>query len=89
MRWYADNSELNGIREAEIPDILLFGGIAVSPESEQRLRQEIENVKKRHGAAGLPVKWNFRALESKYSDKIGLYSQLLSTSKQWRKEMLV
>jgi len=89
MRWYADNSELNGIREAEIPDILLFGGIVVSPESERPLRQAIDAVKAEYGATGFPLKWNFKDLESKYQQegKEDLYERLLSTSKQWRKEI--
>lgn len=87
MRWYADNSELNGIREADIPDILLFGGIAVSPENERPLRQAIDTVKAKYGATGLPIKWNFKDLQSKYGGKEDLYKQLLSTSKDWRQEI--
>jgi len=89
MRWYADNSELNGIREAEIPDILLFGGIAVSPESEQSLKQAIDAVKAKYGVTGFPLKWNFKDLKSKYEqeEKKDIYTHLLSKSKQWKKEI--
>jgi len=36
MRWYGDNSELNGIWKAEIPDVLLFGGIAIEDSDAQK-----------------------------------------------------
>jgi hypothetical protein len=32
IRWFGANSELNGILENNIPDILMFGGIATSKE---------------------------------------------------------
>lgn len=89
MRWYADNSELNGIRNAEIPDILLFGGIAVSPESEPKLRSAIEAVKEKYGHPRAPVKWNFKDLKPIY-EKQGLgalHKQLMATSKEWRREI--
>lgn len=89
MRWYADNSELNGIREAEIPDILLFGGIAVSPESEPKLRGAIEAVKEKYGDPRAPVKWNFKDLKPLY-EKLGqsaLFEKLMATSKEWRQEI--
>ena len=46
MKWYADNSELNGIKYAEIPDILLFGGVIVGADAEAYLQSEIEKIKK-------------------------------------------
>lgn len=89
MRWYADNSELNGIREAEIPDILLFGGIAVAPHAEAPLRQAIELVKGKYGHTRAPVKWNFKDLKALYEkqNQTALYEHLKDTSKQWREEL--
>lgn len=89
MRWYADNSELNGIRGAGIPDILLFGGIAVPPESDTPLRNAVECVKARYGHARAPVKWNFKDLQPLYKAQgmDALYADLLSKSKTWREEI--
>ncbi len=89
MRWYADNSELNGIREAEIPDILLFGGISVAPHDEAPLRQAIELVKGKYGHPRAPVKWNFKDLKALYEkqNQTALYEQLKGTSKHWREEI--
>ncbi|WP_165847892.1 DUF3800 domain-containing protein [Paraburkholderia lacunae] len=89
MRWYADNSELNGIRDAEIPDILVFGGVAVPVQSEQALRKAIEEVKERFGHRRAPVKWNFKDLKSLYEkqNKEGLYTRLRDSSKEWREEV--
>lgn len=89
MRWYADNSELNGIREAEIPDILLFGGIAVAPHAEAPLRQAIELVKGKYGHPRAPVKWNFKDLKALYEkqNQTALYEELKDTSKQWREQI--
>jgi hypothetical protein len=89
LRWYADNSELNGIREAEIPDILLFGGIAVAPHAEAPLRQAIELVKGKYGHPRAPVKWNFKDLKALYEkqNQTALYEELKDTSKQWREQI--
>ncbi len=48
MKWFADNSELNGIKETQIPDILMFGGIAVPANIEHELRSRIEDIKGRY-----------------------------------------
>lgn len=89
MRWFADNSELNGIKESKIPDILLFGGIAVSPENERPLRDRIELAKSRFCSSCAPIKWNFKDLKKVYSNqkKLELYEQLLKQSKKWRREI--
>ncbi|MBS1140090.1 MAG: hypothetical protein H6R13_1543 [Proteobacteria bacterium] len=89
MRWYADNSELNGIREAEIPDILLFGGIAVAPDAEEPLSRAIELVKSKYGHPRAPVKWNFKDLKALYEkqNQEALYERLRDSSKQWREEI--
>jgi hypothetical protein len=91
MRWYADNSELNGIRGSTIPDILLFGGIAIKRKEEAGLRKAIERVKARYGHSRAPIKWNFKDLRPLYK-KQGiepLYESLLNTSKAWRKEIAI
>lgn len=89
MRWYADNSELNGIRGASIPDILMFGGIAINSDQVRPLREAIESVKAKYGHSRAPVKWNFKDLKSLYKkQKIEpLYDDLLKTSKEWRLEL--
>ena len=86
MRWYADNSELNGIRHAEIPDILLFGGLAVSPDSESELRATIEKAKSIYGPSRIPIKWNFKDLKKVFEKqkKDKLYDDLLIKSQEWR-----
>ena len=89
MRWYADNSELNGIKLAEIPDILIFGGIAVSPEHEMKLRNCIEDQKRKYSHYRAPIKWNFKDLEKLYKkqNKLNMYNELLPHSKEWRKDI--
>jgi len=89
MRWYADNSELNGIRGADIPDILLFGGIAIAPEYEPVLRKKIECVKAEYGHKRAPIKWNFKDLRKIYlkQNQEQLYRDMLESSNDWRKEI--
>jgi len=89
MRWFADNSELNGIKAGHIPDILLFGGIAVSPENEKQLQKNIEDVKDKFGHHRAPVKWNFKDLKKLYKDQNqeNLYKDLLCKSKELRTEI--
>ena len=89
MKWFADNSELNGIKEAEIPDILLMGGIAVPASIEHDLRSKIESIKGQYADPRAPIKWNMRDLNSLYTsiDKHDLYTQLLKSSREWRREI--
>jgi len=90
MKWYADNSELNGIKEAEIPDILLFGGLILSPETEQSIRTQVEAIKLRHaGLARAPIKWNLKDLRELYKsqNKLEIYNRLMQTSREWRAEI--
>ncbi len=89
MRWYADNSELKGLRGALIPDILLFGGVAVLPEHVDELRYTIESVKATYGPGRAPVKWNFKDLENLYirQGMHDIYHDLLPRSKAWRKDV--
>lgn len=89
MRWYADNSELNGVRGASIPDILMFGGIAIEVEQVRPLREAIESVKEKYGHRRAPVKWNFKDLKALYKKQKleDLYNELLTSSKKWRIEI--
>lgn len=89
MRWYADNSDLNGIRGAKIPDMFLFGGIAVPHDSEHHLRKTIEDVKEKYGHPRAPIKWNFKNLKELYQKRNmdALYEKMLTSSKEWRKEI--
>jgi hypothetical protein len=90
MRWYADNSEVNGIRGADIPDIVMFGGVVVAPDIEPVLREIFESVKGKFGHPRAPVKWNFKDLERLYEEQQqkSLYKKLLKTSKEWRCEIV-
>lgn len=89
MRWYADNSELNGVRGASIPDILLFGGIAIEVDQVRLLREAVESVKGKYGHPRAPVKWNFKDLKALYKKQRleELYEKLLKSSKEWRIEI--
>lgn len=66
MRWYADNSELNGIKGAEIPDILLFGGVIASADAIHHIRNEVQNLLEPFGSRRAPLKWNFKDLRPYY-----------------------
>jgi len=90
ITWYADNSELNGIRGAEIPDILLFGGIIVDRSAESSLRRKIGDIKEKYsGHRRVPVKWNFKDLKRFYEENQleGAYQVLLNSSREWRSEI--
>jgi hypothetical protein len=89
VHWYADNSDLNGVRGAVIPDIVLFGGVAVPTDGIAALQAAIEAVKARYGDPRVPVKWNFRDLEGLYArhDLKNLYAKLAESSRQWRQEI--
>lgn len=89
MKWFADNSELNGIKEADIPDILMFGGVVIPPDIERDLRRDIEAVKGRYADPRAPIKWNMRDLKALYKkhDLEELYRQLMDSSRQWRQEL--
>lgn len=89
MRWYADNSELKSIRGADIPDILLFGGIIIDTDAERQLLARIDDVKREHGYPRAPVKWNMKDLKNVYKrlDLPNAYQALIDTSRDWRKEL--
>jgi len=91
IHWYADNSELCGIWRAEIPDILVFGGIAVDDNGRKELQRVIKEIKLNYNSdSNIPIKWNLRDLERYYIDHnlIKIYSKLLQDSKTWRSEII-
>ena len=90
MRWYADNSELNGIRGASIPDILLFGGVTIQQSESKLIKETIEAVKSNYGYKRAPIKWNFKDLKKLYisQGRVDLYNNLLSSSKEWRMDIM-
>lgn len=87
IRWYGDNSELRGIWGAEIPDILLFGGILIDDASTGQIVAAMNGVKSEYYEdSTFPLKWNFRDLEDHYQERglQNLYSRLLADSRTWR-----
>jgi len=89
LKWFADNSELNGIKDADIPDILIFGGIAVTSNTESHLQVEIERIKARYASSRAPIKWNMKDLKTLYEqqNKLDMYESLLAGAKEWRLEI--
>ncbi len=87
MRWYGDNSELSGIWRAEMPDILLFGGIAISDSEGEKLHQRIAKIKEAYTKFGaFPIKWNFKDVKS-WFDKHKhpeAFEPIQRDSKKWR-----
>ena len=69
MRWYADDSDIRGIKDINVPNILLFGGIVVKIEQEKALRKAIESVKSDFGHKRAPIKWNFKDLKQLYTSQ--------------------
>jgi hypothetical protein len=90
MRWYADNSELASLRGAQIPDVVLFGGVVVPENTAVTLRTAIEGVKAKYGGdPRAPVKWNFKDLEALYRRHRlkELYAKLHESTKEWRRDI--
>lgn len=90
LRWYADNSELRGIWGAEIPDILIYGGICVSDENRFQLESIVTNTKAQYNQqCNFPLKWNIRDLRDYYcrQGRENLYNRLLQSSEQWRRQI--
>lgn len=89
MKWFADNSELNGIKDAEIPDILMFGGIAVPANIEHELRSTIEAIKGKYANPRAPIKWNMRDLKTLYQrqGQESIQKALQESSRDWRQEI--
>jgi hypothetical protein len=86
VKWYADNSDLKGIKDADLNDIFLIGGIAIDARSESGLRSGIERVKGATGYARSPVKWNMKDLREHYErhNDLKRYDYLLRSSAEWR-----
>jgi len=87
IRWYGDNSYIQGIWGAEIEDILIFGGIALDLETGLTISTIMKEVKKLYNQeVDFPVKWNMKDLKSYYEKKgiVDLYQVLLQESKIWR-----
>jgi len=90
IRWYADNSELKGIWDSALPDILIYGGICADNDAQNCLCEIIKDVKFGYNKdADFPLKWNFRDLKDYYQNigKLDLYERLLKSSKIWRKKL--
>jgi Protein of unknown function (DUF3800) len=89
LKWFADNSELNGIKDAEIPDILIFGGIVVPARIEHELRLRIESIKGKYAHPRAPVKWNMRDLKQLYEkqNQGQMQKTLQESSRAWRQEI--
>ena len=91
IRWYADNSELNGIWQADIPDTLILGGVAVPNDSERSLIEIILDIKSRYcNPPDFPIKWNMKDLKRRFAEtgRMDLFERLLLDSKSWRLEIL-
>jgi hypothetical protein len=87
MIWYGDNGELKGIWDAPIPDILLFGGIALEREQADAIKSRLFDLKSGfRKEADFPIKWNFKDLKPWYHNRglDALYERLLAESKEWR-----
>lgn len=69
MRWYADDSDIRTIKDLRVPNLIMFGGIAVSSDNERPLRDAIEKAKSKFVHKRLPIKWNFRDLKRKYEEQ--------------------
>lgn len=90
MEWYGDNSELMGKRGAAIPEVLIYGGIAISAADSIRMAESLQAVKAKYGDPRCPVKWNFKDLEKVYKrhNQLAMYSSLLASSSDWRREIV-
>jgi hypothetical protein len=91
MRWYADNSELNGIWNAKIPDVLMFGGIAIEDSSARKLIRKIRAVKKQYSEFGaFPIKWNFMDVQRWFDKRnaSATFAELKRRSREWRRSII-
>lgn len=91
MRWYGDNTELNGIWNTTIPDILVFGGFLIRKEEIPRLLGIIETNKLKYASEpNFPIKYNLRDLKHwfKRAGREALYSNLLNESQNWRRALI-
>lgn len=79
MKWYADDSDIKTIKDMNIPNMVLIGGIVVNAENERALREAVEGAKRKFGDKRWPVKWNFKDLKGKYEEqnKVEHYERML------------
>ena len=90
MKWFADNAELYGPDKPDIPDHLIFGGVAIQDEPLRQIETILDSVRSRaNGGTYAPLKWNFKDLKYFYekAGRMELYSTLLNSSKEWRREV--
>lgn len=66
MRWYADDSDLKLIKDHNFPNVIIFGGVAITYEEERALKADIESAKGEFTHPRSPIKWNFKDLKEKY-----------------------
>ena len=87
--WYADNSYCRRDKSSCCSDVFLFGGIIIQEEESKKLTEIIKEIKSRYGTHYLPIKWNLRDVEDKYTEfgKNDNYKILLRESLTWRKEL--
>ena len=87
LKWYADNSELT-VDKGMTP-ILVFGGVIVDADAEAQINEILTDVKLKYGLPHLPVKWNFKDLETEYKSlkKKKEFETLKLNSHEWRKEI--
>ncbi|MEX0998423.1 MAG: DUF3800 domain-containing protein, partial [Thermodesulfobacteriota bacterium] len=91
LRWFADNSELNSKWEAEIPDILVIGGIVINTKDEPAINNEVRLIKSNyHSCSDYPIKWNIRDLKKYFEGRglMDLYDRLLESSNECRASLL-
>jgi hypothetical protein len=87
LRWYADDSDLRTIKDVHVPNIVMFGGIAVARENEKLIRDAIERAKSQFAHKRSPIKWNFKDLRKKYNEQnqIEIYNSLIGSMFDVRK----
>lgn len=84
--YYGDNSELHGVRGANIPDVFLFGGFAVRNDLENKLSDRLHQLKCDLGIQRCAVKWNMRDLQKEYRARRAeqKYEDVLSVLPEYR-----
>ncbi len=89
MRWYADDSDIRGIKTITVPNIILFGGIIVDIDNERGLRTSVESVKAKYGHKRAPVKWNFKDLKPVYrsQNKLALWEKFMHNMHLFREDL--
>lgn len=88
LKWYADNTELSTNKKKN--NVLLFGGVIVDVISERKIEELLQDVKNKYTYHKLPIKWNFKDLESNYIEfnKKEDFKKMLNCSNDWRNEII-